>query len=123
MKRSAALRRTTRLRPVSARRRRQTAAYQRVVAHVFARARGRCEVVMGLRCSRSALDPHHVMKRSAGGALADPSNIIAVCRHCHRMTDNEFRRGRLVITSLGNERFSCFILFARDKFAVRRPAC
>jgi len=66
----------------------------------------------------SALDPHHVIKRSAGGALADPNNIIAVCRECHRMTDNEFRRGRLVITPLGDERFSCFILFARDKFAA-----
>jgi len=86
---------------------------------LFWRSDGRCEVVLvGLRCIRRAADPHHVQKRSQGGA-GSFDNTIAICREHHDRTDWPYQRGRLVIRPLGEGRFECAIVTAPDKFAVR----
>ena len=80
-------------------------AYRALVAHVMERANHRCE-----RCGRaSALDPHHAVFRSRGGA-DDAATVVAVCRWvCHRLVDQPYRRGRLRVSPLGGGRF-CFKL-------------
>ena len=74
--------------------------YQALVRYVKAREGHRC-----FRCRQHRpLDPHHVVKRSQGGA-DDPSNLVALCRPCHAQTDWSMDRGRLIIELLGAERF------------------
>jgi len=120
VRRAAPARRGRPLRPVSRKRRRQDRPYKQAVALVFQRAAGRCEVVLeGRRCRAIAVDPHHVVKRSAGGPLSDPSNLVAVCRACHDRTDFDYATGRLVVTPLGAERFDFRIVTAANKFAAR----
>lgn len=92
---------------------------------VFARAGGRCEVEFtvlsesfSIRCNRSAVDHHHVQKRSQGGDDT-LDNVIALCREHHDRTDWPYKRGRLVIRSLGQGRFECAIVTATGKFALR----
>lgn len=90
-----------------------------IKARVWQRAGGRCEVVLeGLRCPHGVDDPEHVLACSAGGS-DDPNNVAAVCRRCHRRTEVEYARGRLVITPLGDGRFACRLVVARDKFEAR----
>ena len=62
------------------------------------------------------LDPHHVQKRSAGGADSK-DNVLALGRACHNHTDAAYssRRGRLVIRALGGERFIGAVVQAPDK--------
>lgn len=92
----------------------ETLAGWRVVkAYVWTRARGRCEV-----CGRAGTDPHHVVKRSAGGEDT-ASNVVLLCQSCHRRTDAAYSRGRLVITTLGEGRFLWGIFRAKDKWSVR----
>lgn len=117
--RSAPLRATKRLRPVSRKRKANERAYSDVVTRVFLRAKGQCEVVLsGKRCPERAKDPHHVQKRSAGGPDTD-ANLIAICRFHHDATDHDYQRGRLVIQPLGNGAFSCAVVVAASKHAVR----
>ncbi len=79
------------------------AEWRATVERVLERANARCE-----RCgSRRAVDPHHVVKRSQGGA-DDPDAVVALCRWvCHRLCDVSFRDGRLIPLALGDGRF-CF---------------
>ena len=77
---------------------------------VLARAKGFCEC-----CHASkALDVHHVIKRSQGGADT-PDNGIALCRVCHEQTDWPYAKGRLVITALGDGRFRTRFMMQREK--------
>lgn len=53
-------------------------------AALYHRAHGRCENPL---CRRAGgLDPHHVVKASAGGADT-AENIVMLCRRCHDATD------------------------------------
>ena len=36
------------------------------------------------RCAISSRDVHEILARSAGGSILDESNVLAVCRRCHR---------------------------------------
>jgi 5-methylcytosine-specific restriction endonuclease McrA len=100
--------------------------WERVRQDVWKRSGGRCEVELELadwqllqvrgffrgarlgpgntRCPESARDCHHVVKRSQGGE-DDPSNVIAICRVMHDLTDRALALGRLVIEPQGNQRF------------------
>ena len=80
-------------------------AYRALVAQVMERANHRCE-----RCGRKAvLDPHHVRSRARGGP-DEADNLVALCRWvCHRLVDQPYRRGRLLVSPLGGGRF-CFKL-------------
>lgn len=94
--------------------------YDATVQRVFIRAKGQCEVVLdNARCPRRAKDAHHAVKRSQGGEDT-PDNLLAVCRPCHDRTDTDYQRGRLVVTALGGERFTCTLRYASDKFTARK---
>lgn len=110
----------TRLRPVSKKTRTvRWPVLTALRAHVLARAQTRCE-----HCGvQRRLEIHHVRKRSAGGA-DHPDNAIALCAgllSCHAWTDAPYsgRKGRLVITPLGQERFRRVVIWAPDKWAAR----
>ena len=69
---------------VSAKRRAQQGEYERAVQTVLLRDKG-CQAVhvwREVRC-HGRLDPHHVLPRSRGGALADPDNLLTLCRAHH----------------------------------------
>ena len=88
------------------------AAIRRVV---FRRARWRCQA-----CGRGgALEVHHVVKRAQGGSDFDLDRPVALCRPCHRQTDAPYLRGRLVITLLGQGRFTFEVVRGTDKWATR----
>ncbi len=35
-------------------------------------------------CDGLAVDCHEVLRRSQGGSLTDPANLMLLCRSCHR---------------------------------------
>lgn len=74
--------RRTRIRSVSAKRRRRDRAYQAARAAVFERAGGRCEARASFACTGRVEEVHHV----AGRGGEDPhrlSNLLGVCSPCH----------------------------------------
>ena len=81
----------------------------------LARARWVCRTC-GMR---TRLDVHQVVKRAQGGSDFDLDRLVALCRPCHAQTDASYRRGRLVITPLGEGRFACEIARGADKWAIR----
>jgi 5-methylcytosine-specific restriction endonuclease McrA len=82
---------------------------------VFRRARWRCQA-----CGRGGtLEVHHVVKRSQGGSDFDLDRLAALCPPCHARTDALYARGRLVITPLGDGRFTIETIRADDKWAIR----
>ncbi len=88
------------------------AAIRRVV---FRRARWRCQA-----CGRwGALEVHHVVKRAQGGSDFDLDRLVAFCPPCHAQTDAPYARGRLVITPLGDRRFTVEVTRGADKWAIR----
>ena len=55
---------------------------------------------------RERLDPHHIVKRSQGGA-DESGNIIMLCRRCHSDTDRPvLDAGWLGVASLGADVFT-----------------
>src|SRR6266852_1421294 len=88
------------------------AAIRRVL---FRRARWRCQA-----CGRwGALEVHHVVKRAQGGSDFDLDRLVAFCPPCHAQTDAPYARGRLVITPLGDGRFTVEVTRGADKWAIR----
>ena len=82
---------------------------------VFRRTRWRCQA-----CGRGgALEGHHVVKRALGGSDFDLDRLVALCRPCHMQTDAPYLRGRLVITLLGQGRFTFEVVRGTDKWATR----
>src|SRR5216684_3304188 len=82
---------------------------------VFRRARWRCQA-----CGRGgALEVHHVVKRAQGGSDFDVDLLVALCPPCHAQTDAPYARGRLVITPLGDGRFTAEVTRGADKWAIR----
>ena len=114
------LRRGSRLRSVSRKTQEvRGPALRALRAHVRARAKGRCEFVAGKRGRHfGPLDCHHVVKRSHGGKDV-ATNLVALCRFHHKMTDSSFSKGRLVIVHLGFETFRFEVVTVRDKWAHR----
>jgi HNH endonuclease len=77
------------------------------------------------RDRRSALDVHHVVKRSQDpGGLLEHDNAVTLCRICHEWTDAAYasRTGRLVIDKLGRGLFVFSVVHAANKFQVRATA-
>jgi 5-methylcytosine-specific restriction endonuclease McrA len=86
-----------------------------IIRVVLRRARWRCQA-----CGRGgALEVHHVVKRSQGGSDSDLDRLVALCPPCHVQTDSPYVRGRLVITPLGDGRFSVEVTRGADKWAIR----
>ena len=79
---------------------------------VIIRAHFRCQA-----CGRRApLDVHHVLKRSQGGSDFDLDQLVALCRHCHDLTDAPYSGGRLVITRVGEGGFQCARIWRASKW-------
>lgn len=96
------------------------AAYARLRAHVAHRAGFRCEHP-ACRSAKPPLDLHHVVKRAQGGA-DHPDNCVYLCRRvCHPHTDAPYAQGRLVIESMGGERFRFAVVTKPDQFAPDPP--
>jgi 5-methylcytosine-specific restriction endonuclease McrA len=88
------------------------AAIRRVV---FRRARWRCQA-----CGRGgALEVHHVVKRAQGGSDFDLDRLVALCPACHAQTDAPYARGRLIITAVGEGRFTVEVNRGANKWAIR----
>jgi hypothetical protein len=88
------------------------AAIRRVV---FRRARWRCQA-----CGRGGgIEVHHVVKRAQGGSDFDLDRLVALCPTCHARTDAPYVHGRMVITPLGQGRFTVEVIRAVDKWAIR----
>lgn len=75
--RRSPLKRTGRLRPMSAKRRRQAKAYSLLRA-AYLESHPKCE----LQCGRAAKDIHHTRGR-LGGNLLNTDTWMGVCRTCH----------------------------------------
>jgi 5-methylcytosine-specific restriction endonuclease McrA len=67
----------------------------------------------------SALEVHHVVKRAQGGSDFDLDRLVALCPPCHAQTDAPYARGRLVITPLGDGRFTVQVIRGADKWAIQ----
>ena len=52
------------------------------------------------------LEVHHVVRCAQGGSDFDLDRLVALCPPCHAQTDAPYARGRLVITPLGDGRFT-----------------
>ena len=110
--------RRARLKSVSGHRAATRDEWQDLKVLVFRRARGRCEACH----HRRAVDVHHVVKRSQGGSDDPDTNLIALCRGCHRRTDYAYVSGRLVIVPLGAGGFRSRIITKADKWTSDRQA-
>lgn len=75
--------------------------WKRQVEKLRKRCGGRCEYMIehpsdampSIRCAREAADPHHIKLRSRGRDDR-VTNLMAVCRHHHRVLDAEQRKER-----------------------------
>jgi len=73
----------------------------------------------GLRPAGASSRVHHVVKRAHGGSDFDLDRLVALCPPCHAQTDAPYARGRLVITPLGDGRFTVEVTRGADKWAIR----
>lgn len=78
--------RRTRLRPVSAKRRRENRERRAMLEAKYGDGLVVCEVPW---CTNLANDPHEPLTRGRGGSITDPDNVRAVCRPCHRVITDE----------------------------------
>lgn len=86
-------------------------AWRVLVEKLTERAEGRCENPVCRR--RGSLDPHHVIKRSQGGADHE-GNLVMICRTCHRATDLPHGEGRLRILRLYATHSQTGFMFLKD---------
>lgn len=75
--------RRVKLRPQSAKRRKQQPARRKCMAVVRERSEGRCELGITNCCTFAGVEGHELLPRSAGGSITDPSNVVLACRACH----------------------------------------
>ncbi len=54
-----------------------------------------------------------------GGSDFDLDRLVALCPPCHAQTDAPCARGRLIITPLGDGRFTVEVTRGADKWAIR----
>lgn len=63
---------------------------QYLMAHPFCMAgwvRARKGCLFDLPCTGTAIELHEIVKRSRGGSITDPENVVPICRNCHRFTE------------------------------------
>ena len=126
------LKRSGRLRPVSAKTRRAKPGFEAVYREVDARSGGRCEVILvargtisGHRCCMRAKDHHHLFKPRAVHTTV--GEVVGICRPHHERVDWPYAKGRLVfVGSIGGdpspypERYFFAIRYAASKFEARQ---
>lgn len=88
----------TGLRKVSDKRAAENRARVTALAFVRRRSGGRCEAgpmiaavdpVAASECRGRGVEGHEKLKRSRGGSITDPRNIVWTCRPCHDFTERE----------------------------------
>jgi len=57
-----------------------------------------CEV-----CGNVAIDIHHIVYRSQGGS-DEASNLVALCRVCHKNAHDLGREERIILQKIANKR-------------------
>lgn len=77
----------SKLKPVSEKRARENRERREVKKQMVAERGDRCQWPEG--CPREAVDAHEVKKRSRGGSITDPENIVLLCREHHDFTEAE----------------------------------
>ena len=87
VKRGGPLKRNTRLKPVSDKRKKVLVTRRKIVAEVLAE-RPYCQAGPRIRdekhrCGNLSTDCHEPLTRARGGSITDKNNILAVCRACH----------------------------------------
>jgi len=89
IKRTTGLKRTSKLAPVSKKRRKENATRRKVIEQVL-ETRKACEAGLLIRrvdghhkCAGQPSDIHEPLTRARGGSIVDPSNMVVVCRPCH----------------------------------------
>lgn len=88
-------------------------AYAKLKGRILERAAWRCEFPA---CRRAeALDLHHVVKRSHGGADSEDNGVV-LCRRHHDQTDAPFASGRLVVTPRGGGQFTFEVVVKSGKW-------
>jgi 5-methylcytosine-specific restriction endonuclease McrA len=65
------------------------------------------------------LEVHHIRKRAQGGSDFDRDHLVALCPPCHARTDAPYARGWLLITALGQGRFTFEVMQGTDKWVAR----
>lgn len=94
--------------------------FRAVYRQVDERSEGRCEfsdgaiILSGLgagRCHHSGTDHHHCVKPRR--SHHDATLIVNLCRMHHDWCDRPYHRGRLVVTPLGQGRFTFEIRYAK----------
>jgi hypothetical protein len=81
------LARKSRIRPKSAKQAAKDRAGAKVKRAVMESGDGACEARIENVCRGRAVDPHHKVKRSAGGK-DEASNLMRTCRWCHIWIEN-----------------------------------
>ena len=86
---ATSLARSTRVSPMSAKRREDAQVRRALVARLL-RERPRCEARWACQGAR-AVDVHERIKRSRGGSITDPvqAHMVTLCRACHELTESE----------------------------------
>ena len=82
---------------------------------VLARSGWRCQACY----RRRRLEVHHIIKRAQGGSDFDLDWLVALCRTCHAQTDAPYAKGRLVVTAIGDGRFTCVVVTAVSKWIAK----
>jgi hypothetical protein len=85
LRRRTPLRRFGRISPRSAKRIALDVERRAFVARILSE-RPRCEMLNdhAVRCHRASEHVHEKLTRARGGDILDPTNVLAVCFHCHR---------------------------------------
>ena len=82
------------LRRMSKKRRAELPSRKACCEAVRKRAGGRCEARL-VGCWGEGADCHEIVPRNQGGSIADPENVMLLCRPCHDFTiqhPNEARK-------------------------------
>jgi predicted HNH restriction endonuclease len=77
------IQRTAKIRPVSAKKRKQRTVTAKADAACRSRACGRCEAKIADVCKGWGNQVHHRRLRSQGGSLIHLDNLMWVCSDCH----------------------------------------
>lgn len=94
----------------------QGAWWRAVYCAVDERSKGWCEFPP---CRRLADDHHHLLRPRSSRQNHTPNLIVHLCRRHHEQAEQAYQHGRLVIVSLGDERFGWEVVVAENKWVAR----
>lgn len=90
LRRTSGPARTTEIRPVSAKRRREQSVRRKVMVAHFGEAPA-CAIRWDDRCHGGADAPHELRKAGQGGSRTDPANTVPACHPCNSAIEDHPR--------------------------------